>query len=144
MFRFAASIRKASKSFGNPIFRGGFPKGNPIIVRNFAPCHPAFFGQHWTLLTAPKHAKVALDSSKLGLSTALHFVCRFVQHPFHIKSWLTAFERKATKAPMRALTLMDYIKSITPPHTPTRFTKLHNMFDNYESSFDTPSIQGCK
>ncbi len=37
MSRFSASIRKAWKSFRNTIFTGGFPKGNPLIFRKFAP-----------------------------------------------------------------------------------------------------------
>ncbi len=35
---FSTSIRKAWKSFGNPNFRGGCPKGNKIVFLNFAPC----------------------------------------------------------------------------------------------------------
>ncbi len=33
----AKCFRKVEKTCGKPIFRGGFPKRNPIIYRNFAP-----------------------------------------------------------------------------------------------------------
>ncbi len=45
--RLSEFFRKARKSCGKPIFRGGFPKGKPIILRNFAPCRFIGYDRRW-------------------------------------------------------------------------------------------------